>query len=832
MKVSLSWLQDYVNIDVDVVKLAEALTMAGLEVDALVDRYAYLDHVVVGRIVEVVPHPQGNTLSVCRVDMGTGIKPVVCGATNIKEGDLVPIALPGAQLPSGATIEAGRIRGQASEGMLCSEAELALGMDSSGILLLPDTAKPGPGVAVALGLSDTVIEFDLTPNRSDCFCIIGIAREVAAILKTPLKYPRVKLPPGETPIEELSSVTVEAPDHCPRYAARVVTNVTVGPSPFWLQDRLHSVGLRAINNVVDVTNFVLMEMGQPLHAFDFDRLAEHRIVVRTAQEGQTFTTLDGTERTLGSDMLMICDGKRPVALAGIMGGLESEIEDQTTQVLIESAYFDPITTRRTAKRLGLNTESSHRFERGVDPVGVRRALDRAAQLMVELAGGKLAEGVIDVYPRPFPETVINLSVKRTNRLLGTRLSQDEVGAYLKSVELDVEPLDEDRLRVVPPTFRVDITRPEDLMEEVARLMGYDQIPTTHPVSHVVARKPDKKVQVRDRLWQLLVGCGFSEIVTYSFIGKDACDHLLLHGQDARRRMVSILNPLTEEQAVMRASLLPGLLATMYRNSKQRNENLKIFEHGKVFLYPPAADPDQLPQEIEMISGLWTGVRQVRTWHFKESKVDFYDIKGVVEAVCAGLNITGVRFTPLTGTDFPYLRPGYAAQIQAGNERLGAVGELSGEVLKNFGLKQVAYCFDIDFDRLVDHVSEEKRAKTLSRFPATTRDMALILSNTVEAQALLDFIEGMGQVLVEGVEIFDIYMGSPIPEGRKSIGLRLTYQSSERSLTDSEVNEIHDTITREVLKKFDAQLPSVVNRDADTRCRIPDSGRDKPAPTST
>jgi len=806
MKVSLSWLKDYVTIDVDVVKLAEALTMAGLEVEALVDRYAYLDHVVVGRIVEVVPHPQGNTLSVCRVDMGTGIKPVVCGATNIKEGDLVPIALPGAQLPSGATIEAGRIRGQASEGMLCSEAELALGMDSSGILLLPDTAKPGPGVAVALGLSDTVIEFDLTPNRSDCFCIIGIAREVAAILKTPLKYPRVKLPPGETPIEELSSVTVEAPDHCPRYAARVVTNVTVGPSPFWLQDRLHSVGLRAINNVVDVTNFVLMEMGQPLHAFDFDRLAEHRIVVRTAQEGQTFTTLDGTERTLGSDMLMICDGKRPVALAGIMGGLESEIEDQTTRVLIESAYFNPITTRRTAKRLGLNTESSHRFERGVDPGGVRSALDRAAQLMVELAGGKLAEGVIDVYPRPFSERVIELSVERTNRLLGTRLSRDEVGAYLKSVELDVDPLDEDRLKVVPPTFRVDITRPEDLMEEVARLRGYDQIPTTHPVSRVVARKPDKKLQVRDRLRQLLAGCGFSEIVTYSFIGREACDHLLLHGQDPRRRMVSVLNPLTEDQTVMRASLLPGLLATMYRNSKQRNEDLRVFELGKVFLYPPAADPDQLPEEIEMISGLWTGARRVKTLHFKESKVDFYDIKGVVEAVCAGLNMTGVRFAPLTGTDFPYLRPGYAAQIQAGNERLGAVGELSGEVLKNFGLKQVAYCFDIDFDRLVDHVSEEKRAKTLSRFPATTRDMALILSNTVEAQALLDFIEGMKQSLIERVEVFDVYAGSPIPEGGKSIGLRFTYRSSERSLTDSDVNSIHETMTREVLKKFNAQLP--------------------------
>ena len=805
MKVSLSWLKDYVTIDIDVVKLAEALTMAGLEVEALVDRYAYLDRVVVGRIVEMAPHPQGDSLSLCRVDVDSGTRSVVCTATNIKEGDLVPMALPGAQLPSGDTVEAGRIRGQASEGMLCSEAELALGTDGSGVLLLPETAEPGPGVAVALGLSDTIMEFDLTPNRPDCLSIIGIAREVAAILRVPLRYPKVKLPPGETPIEELSSVTIEAPDHCPRYTARVVRNVKVAPSPFWLQDRLHSVGLRAINNVVDVTNFVLMETGQPLHAFDFDRLAEHRIVVKTAQEGQTFTTLDGTEHTLGSDMLMICDGKRPVALAGIMGGLESEIEDQTTRVLIESAYFNPITTRRTAKRLGLSTESSHRFERGVDPVGVRSALDRAAQLMVELAGGELAEGVIDVYSRPIPERVIQLSVKKTNRVLGTRLSQDVVGNYLRSVGLDVEPLDEDRLRVVPPTFRVDITRPEDLMEEVARLRGYDRIPTTHPVSHVVAGKPDKKLLVRDLLRQLLVGCGFSEIVTYSFIGRDACDQLFLHDQDPRRRLVSILNPLTEDQTVMRSSLLPGLLATMYRNSKQRNENLKIFELGKVFLYPPVQDQDQLPEETEMISGLWTGARQVKTWHFEESKVDFYDIKGVIEALCAALNITGVRFTPLTGSDFPYLKPGHAAQIQVGNERLGAVGELSGEILTSFGLKQVAYCYDLNFDRLVYHVSEEKRARTLSRFPATTRDLALILTNTVEAQAVLDFIEGMRQALVEGVEIFDIYAGSPIPEGSKSIGLRFTYRSFERSLTDDEVNSIHETITMDVLKKFDAQL---------------------------
>ncbi len=803
MKVSLSWLQDYVAIDMDVAKLADALTMAGLEVEALVDRYAYLEHCVVGRIIDMAPHPDVDKLCVCKVDAGTGTRSIICGATNIKEGDLVPVALPGAQLPSGDTVEAGRVHGQVSEGMLCSEAELALGMDSSRILLLPEASTPGTGIASALELSDTVIEFDLTPNRPDCLSVIGIAREVAAILERPLKYPEVTLPAGERPIEELASVTIEAPDHCFRYAARLVTDVKIAPSPFWLQDRLHSVGIRAINNVVDATNFVLMEMGQPLHAFDFDRLAEHRIVVKTAQEGQIFTTLDGTERTLGSDALMICDGKGPVALAGIMGGLESEIEHDTRRVLIESAYFNPISVRRTAKRVGLSTESSHRFERGVDPEGIRKALDRAAQFMVELADGQLASGVIDVYPRPVSKRVIELSVERTNRVLGTDLNQDEISSHLRSIELDVQPVDEDTLRVVPPTFRVDLERPEDLMEDVARLRGYNRIATTNPVSQVVANLEDKKLQVRRRFRHVLAGCGFCEIITYSFIGEKACDRLLLANTDPRRRMVHILNPLTEDQAVMRTSLLPGLLATVYLNSTQRNENLRIFELGKIFL---KTRNDELPEETEMISGLWTGAQHDRTWLATEEKVDFYDIKGVVEALCKASNIPHIRFKAMNSSGAPYLKPGRAAEVYAGNESIGEVGELSPEVMKNFELKHPAYCFDLNFEKLVPVSSEEKHTRAISRFPATTRDVALIVGDAVEAQGVLDFIEGLSQDLIAGVEVFDVYKGPPIPQGKKSMAFRFTYQSFERNLTDSEINSIHDYVSRKVLKEFNAQLP--------------------------
>jgi phenylalanyl-tRNA synthetase beta chain len=547
-----------------------------------------------------------------------------------------------------------------------------------------------------------------------------------------------------------------------------------------------------------------METGQPLHAFDFDRLAENRIVVKTAQKGQEFKTLDGIQRSMASDMLMICDGEGPVALAGIMGGLESEIEDDTKNVLIESAYFNPVTTRRTAKRLGLSTESSYRFERGVDPGGVRTALDRSAQLMVEWGGGKLAKGAVDVFPGKFPKKVIGFSVKRTNRLLGTRLSRGKMETYLQSIEADVKREDRDRLKVTPPSFRVDISRPEDLMEEVARLWGYNQIPITHPVSEAVARKPRKNLLVRSCLRNLLVSCGFSEIVTYSFIDRDACDRLMISRRDRRRQMVSILNPLTEDQEVMRTSLLPGLLSVLYRNSAQRNENLRVFELGKVFV---RTGSDQLPDEVEMASGVWSGERYEKSWHYKETKVDFYDIKGVVECVCKGLNIKKVGFAPVHGSVAPYMRPGHAAQVSTDDQVLGIVGELSGRVLANFGLKNPVYCFDLNFDLLTSEVSEEKQAQALSRFPATSRDIALILDDKTEAQAVVDFVRGLDQKLIEEVEIFDIYRGSPIPAGKKSMALRFTYRSFERNLTDEEVNKIHEEVTRNVLKKFKAQLPA-------------------------
>ncbi|MBW1822605.1 MAG: phenylalanine--tRNA ligase subunit beta, partial [Deltaproteobacteria bacterium] len=573
-------------------------------------------------------------------------------------------------------------------------------------------------------------------------------------------------------ITGFTSVTIKAPDHCPRYAARLLTDITVGPSPFWLADRLMSVGLKSINNIVDITNFVLMETGQPLHAFDYDRLAENRIVVRRANEGELFTTLDMNERKLTSDMLMICDGEKPVAVGGVMGGLNSEIEETTTKVLIESAYFDPVSIRKTSKKLGLSTEASHRFERGVDPEGVVSALNRAARLMAEIGGGKLIDGIIDEYPKKIPAKTITLKIKETNRLLGTDLSREEIKEFLESIEFSVKKIDTNTLKVDPPSFRVDIERPEDLMEEVARLSGYNNIPTTFPAMPAKARKPQKLLDARSRIMHLMTGCGFFETINYSFINRLSCDRLNLPPGDYRRNMVNILNPLTEDQAVMRTSLVPGLLETVYRNISKQQKNLKLFEIGKIYIKKGEGN---LPEETEMLAGLWTGARLDASWYAKETPCDFFDIKGIVEGLLKGLNIDSIRFSGrfsgLADDLCVYTRPGYTARIFSDKEPLGFVGELHPFVLRNFNLKQAVYLFELSIDSLIKLLPETRQSKPIPKFPAVPRDITIIVNKNTESDAILECIENIQEQLVENIQLIDVFTGDPIPPGKKSISPR-------------------------------------------------------------
>ena len=543
MKVSLSWLRDYVDVTMPVNEIAEMLTMAGLEVEGVEDRYHYLNNIVVGRITTVTPHPNADKLKLCRVEAGADTFDVVCGAPNAQEGMLAPLALLGAELPNGMTVQQSTIRGEASYGMLCSQAELSLGTDhKSGLLVIEGDVAPGTPLNKALGLSDPVLDISLTPNRADCLSVMGIAREVAGFQGVRIKRPAIELPPAQGDIHKMTSVTIQAPDHCPRYAARLVVDVKVAPSPFWLQDRLISVGLRPINNIVDITNYILMETGQPLHAFDFDFLEDHRIEVRTANDGEPFTTLDDKERRLEKDMLMICDGKKPVAVGGVMGGLNSEIKDHTTRVLIESAYFSPASVRRTAKRLGLSTDASHRFERGVDPEGTLYALDRAAQLMAELGQGQLIAGTVDEVGHLPKTQTIDLEADRTNILLGTDIPIAEMADLLSAIEFDVTPKDAGTLTVGIPSFRVDISRPQDLMEEIARRWGYNNIPVTYPVITSDAAEANGLRRHRNTIRSILSGMGFSEAINYSFIHGASDERLRLNEQDPRRRQLAIVNP--------------------------------------------------------------------------------------------------------------------------------------------------------------------------------------------------------------------------------------------------------------------------------------------------
>ncbi len=806
MKVSLSWLKEYIDVDINVNDLADALTMVGLEVEAISDRYDYLNSVVIGRLAKIDPHPNTDKLKLCRVDIGDRTITVVCGAPNVKNDMLAPCAMPGTCFPKGTILEKSIIRGETSEGMLCSEMELGLSANSDGIMELGRNYSVGSPLNKAIGLSDPVFEIDLTPNRSDCLSIIGTAREIAAFQKKKVTYPEICLPESFDDISDYTSITIMAPELCPRYAASLVFDITVGPSPFWLQDRLISVGLKPINNIVDITNFVMMETGQPLHAFDFDRLAQNRIVVRTAREGEAFITLDGKERRLDPEMLLICDGEEPVALAGVMGGLNSEIERSTTKIFLESAYFDPVCIRKTSKKTGLITDASHRFERGVDPNGTITAINRATQLIAEIGGGKLIKGTIDEYPNTFPEKIIDFSVMELNRRLGTCLDINDIENHLKSIEFQVDKTGNDRLQVIPPSCRVDIIRFEDITEEIARLFGYNNIKTTFPLIPAEGRHPSKKIESRNRIKHLMTGLGFNEAINYSFISKLSCDRLNLEPDDKKRQVVDVLNPLSEEQSVMRTSLIPGLLETMKYNISVQNRNLKLFEIGNVFFN--TGQKDSLPDEVEMLAGLWTGKRVDAVWFSREINCDFYDLKGVIEELFGNLGIGNTSFTRMPSASCFYTKPGFTAQVIIKDESIGLIGELHPKVLSNYDLKQTAFIFELNFDRLINHIPGTKSVSPIPKFPATSRDITLIVNKDIEANNILQSVIDLNEELVENLHLFDVFEGDPIPAGRKSISFRITYRSSSETLEDNRVNNLHKSISDRLLEKFNATLPTV------------------------
>lgn len=782
MKLSTNWLKQYVDFDWSAAELAERLMMAGIEVEGIQAHGASFDKIVTAKILSSEKHPNADRLSVCRVTDGTAERQIVCGAKNYKVGDIVPLALPGCTLPAPSpdgkpfTIKESKLRGVDSQGMMCSPKELGLAEDAQGLMILPEETPVGVPFAQIAGGCDTVLDLEITPNRPDWLSVIGVAREVAALTGHPLKSPEIKLAAVDEPIE--ATVRIDDPDLCPRYTARIIRGVKIGPSPRWMQEALEKSGIRAINNIVDITNYVLLECGHPLHAFDYNLLAGHEIVVRRAVQGEGLRTIDGKMRALTPDMLVIADAERAVALAGIMGGVNSEINEKTVDVLLESAYFHPPSVRATSKKLGLGSESSYRFERGADIGICDWASRRAAALMAELAGGRVSKEALDVYPKPFAKRSVALRYERVNKLLGVQIEPSRVESMLQGLGLEMTASDASQSTWSIPTHRVDLEQEVDLIEEVCRIYGANNIPS---VTHGAApgeSAQDANYDFHMRLRRLATALGFDEATNYTLLRPEAQD-----GEGFR-----MANPLSEDYSVLRTSLLPGLLATVAHNVGHKNSDLRLFELGRVF----ANDAS----ERTVIGFLLTGRRDGRSWEGGQPPLcDVYDLKGAIEALLGQLDVEGVTVESSNGS----------ATLKLGRETLGSFCEVDPARTAPLKIAAPVYYAELDTQRLESASPKMKRFTPLPQFPAIVRDIAMVLEETKTHQEILGAIqqayrEATKEKWLENVVVFDIFRGGNVPPGKKSMAYSLTYRSHERTLTDAEVNAIHEKL-KSALKKL-------------------------------
>jgi phenylalanyl-tRNA synthetase beta chain len=800
MKISYRWLKEYVETDLSPQAVADHLTNGGIEVEEVRPLVTGLAGVVVGEIEAVEKElgvtPSGHRLTLCRVATAAGRFSVVCGAPNVVAGARAAFALPGGSLPGGRRVGVATIRGTRSEGMLCSEKELGIGEDAAGILLLSADAPLGADLIAYLGLEDWILEVEVTPNRPDCLSVVGVAREVAALTGVPFRFPTIQVNEGEADAASLAAVVVEDPEHCPRYAARVVTGVSVAPSPPWLAQRLRAVGLRPINNLVDVTNYVLWELGHPLHAFDYDTVAEHTIVVRRARPGERLGTLDGQERQLGELVLVIADPERAIGLAGVMGGANTEVTEDTRAVLLESACFHPASIRRTARALGLATDAAFRFERGADIEGLREALDRAAQMLAELGGGSVAKGVLDVYPVPRPHTRIPLRLERIQRVVGRCPPRARVIQILHGLGFAVDDR-KPELEVAVPSFRRDIRLEDDLVEEVIRVWGYGEIPSTLPSGSLsLVRRPSTLAQV-DRLRRALVGAGLSEVITMSFVDPD---RLKLLGWDPASPELRVLrNPLSHERSVLRPTLVPGLLELLAGNLRHQSPDVRCFEVGRVFA---SGGPEGLAREELRVGIALTGMRSSRAWSQKREAADLYDAKGMAEHALVALGVEGHE---VCARDLSFLEVGRGGELLVSGEPLGWFGEVGLPVREAFDLPSPVFLAELSLDRLRSLVLRPARYEPLPRFPAIQRDLALVVPAEVTAAEATRALQAIQEPLLRRVLLFDIYAGDQVGPGRKSLAYTLVYQAEDRTLTDQEVNELHARIVDGLRQRLGAEL---------------------------
>ncbi|MBI4492120.1 MAG: phenylalanine--tRNA ligase subunit beta [Chloroflexi bacterium] len=812
MKLPLSWIREFVPVELPPARLAHLLTMAGAEVEDLAVLGADWEQVVVGRVASLERHPSLEALWVARIELRHAVVAVATAATNLRVGDLVPLVLPGGRV-GGRTIEARDFDGLTSQGMLLSADELGLAPDRQGIYVLDVAAQPGQPLQEVLG--EVIFDFKITPNRPDEMNVLGIAREVAALTGQPLTVPPLEPLAGGSPAASLVAVEIPAPDLCLRYTAAVVQDISVGPSPGWVQRRLHCCGVRPISNVVDVTNYVMLEQGQPLHAFDADLLAEGRLVIRRAWEGERIVTLDGQGRELSPEMLAIADARQAQAVAGVMGGLASEVSERTRHVVIESANFEPMSIRRTARALRLSTEASKRFERGLDPGQTARAAQRATNLMVRLAGGRAAAGLVDLYPTRLPKRRIFITPERLSTLLGKRYAQDEIAQVLTRLEFEVQP-QANGLEVVAPGHRRDVEGPADLAEEVARVTGYEAIPDTLLSGRLAEPRPNVARDWERRARSILVGCGLQEVITYSLVEPSTPARL-----DSRAPwpvpstvaapglaspldgLVRVANPLSAEQSALRTTLLASLLDILRANLRH-SERVAIFELARVYL-PPLAP---LPREMRHLGIALAGARAPRAWNREQGELDFFDLKGVVEGLLRALGLGAARFRRAAHVSY---HPGRVAEVVlpvAGRPEvvLGTLGQVHPRVAERFDLQgRAVFAAELDFEALASRAGEVGHAAAPPRFPGVEVDLAVQVQEAVTHEEVHAVLIAAGGELLDRAELFDVYRGEALPSGTKSLAYSLTFRSPERTLTDEEAVEVQAHIERELAHRLGATI---------------------------
>lgn len=792
MNLPMSWLNDYMDIDVTPKEYADRLTMTGSKVEGFESMGDSVQNVVAGKVLTCEDHPDSDHLHVCTVDAGTGeVLQIVCGAPNVKAGIIVPTALIGAVLPDGK-IKKTKMRGVESCGMLCSHDELGITEDmlgyepEYGILILPDDTPVGKDIKDIFGMNETVVEFEITSNRPDCFSIIGLARETAASFDKKFTIPEVKFSENNENIADTISVDVLDKDKCKRYCARMVKNVKIAPSPSWMQERLRACGVRPINNIVDITNYVLLEYGQPMHAFDLRDLEDNKIIVRRAENGEVIKTLDEQDRTLTNDDLVIADGKRAVAVAGVMGGFNSEVKDDTTTVIFESATFDGASVRLTAQRVGLRTEASSRYEKGLDYNNTVPAVERACQLVEELGCGENVGGMIDVMGNVTDMKTLPFRPDKINAFLGTDLSTEQMVKIFDALEIKT---DLDKMTVTPPSFRPDLEGEADIAEEVARFYGYDKIPVTLLSGEATCGKKTERQQAQDSIMEILTAHGMYEIYTYTFISPSVFEKLNVPADSELRNAVKISNPLGEDTSIMRTTTIASMLDILARNYNYRNASARLFEIGKVFI---PTDDEKLPREPYKI-----------TMGMYGNNVDFFDIKGICEELLSGLNVQKVKYTAVT--DNPTFHPGRCAAITAGGKTLGIIGEIHPAVCRKYGLETPVYVGELDFENIFLNIKTDIKFKELPKYPAVTRDIAMLVDKTVPVADIEEIVKKASGKLLESITLFDVYEGEQIPEGKKSVAYNAVYRALDRSLTGDEVQKVFDKVVKNLEHQIGAQL---------------------------